>query len=381
VVEPLQTLCRKFSLLPSAVPRRATRLWFNKTFSSLEHPLSTLRDAWRLSGGLHVQISHTDNSCGSFVHADHTFTEPRDISEIEYVEWCLHQCRRHRVDVFIPGRRMAQIAACLTDFANVGTRVLLAAKPESLITINDKILSHKALQGLLPLPESHLVSSMTDFRAAVSTVESFGHRACFKPVSGAGGVGFYLLDERATPQRRLMEGWAGGITAAEAEYILAPLVPFPQLVVMEHLPGEEYSVDTLAWHGEVRMALARCKRGSMQTVDCHPVLERHMRTLAAHFGLSGLFNAQFRTDKQGVLRFLEVNPRMSGGLGNTEAAGVHLLALALELCLNDGVETMPLPLPRLPVTVLACRRAIEVPQCVLAPIAETVTPSKHESFV
>lgn len=307
--------------------------------------------------------------------------EPRDISEMEYVEWCLTQCRRHRVDVFIPGRRMAQIADRLTDFAKVGTRVLLAAKPGSLVTINDKILSHKALQGLLPLPESHLVSSMADFCAAVSTIKSLGHRACFKPVSGAGGVGFYSLDERATPQRRLMEGWAGGITFAEAEHILAPLVHFPHLVVMEHLPGEEYSVDTLAWHGEVRMALARCKRGSVQIVDQHPILEGHMRTLAAHFGLSGVFNAQFRTDKDGLLRFLEVNPRMSGGIGNTEATGVHLLALALELCLNDGVETMPLPLPRLPVTVLACRRAIEVPQGVLSPSSETVTPSKQESFV
>jgi hypothetical protein len=178
-----------------------------------------------------------------------------------------------------------------------------------------------------------------------------------------------------------MEGWAGGITATEAEHILAPLVPFPQLVVMEHLPGVEFSVDTLAWRGGVRMSLARCKRGSVQTVDHHPVLEGHMRTLASHFGLSGLFNAQFRTDKEGVLRFLELNPRMSGGLGNTEASGVHLLALALELCLHDGIETMPLPTPRLPVTVLPCRRAIEVPKGVLEPGVDLLPPSKKESFL
>jgi predicted ATP-grasp superfamily ATP-dependent carboligase len=276
---------------------------------------------------------------------------------------------------------MAQIAPRLADFAQAGTRVLLAAGPESLATVNDKMRCHAALHGLLPLPESYLVSSMAEFRAAVSTIESRGHRACFKPVSGAGGVGFYSLDERATPQRRLMEGWAGGITAAESEQILAPLMPFPQLVVMEHLPGAEFSVDTLAWRGEVRMSLARCKRGSVQTVDRHPVLEGHMRTVAAHFSLSGLFNAQFRTDKDGVLRFLEVNPRMSGGLGNTETSGVHLLALALELCLHDGLETMPLPTPRLPVTVLPCRRAIEVPQGVLEPGVDSVTASKKEGFL
>jgi hypothetical protein len=366
--------------MPDVVPR-ATRLWFNKTFSSLEPPLSTLRAAWRLPGGLHVQVSHTDLACGSFLHADHPFIEPRDISAEAYVGWCLAQCRRHSVDVFIPGRYVAQIAPRLADFAQAGTRVLLAAGPESLATVNDKMRSHAALHGLLPLPESYLVSSIAEFHAAVSTIESRGHRACFKPVSGAGGVGFHSLDERATPQRRLMEGWAGGITTAEAEHILAPLAPFPQLVVMEHLPGVEFSVDTLAWRGEVRMSLARCKRGSVQTVDHHPVLEWHMRTLAAHFGLSGLFNAQFRTDREGVLRFLEVNPRMSGGLGNTEASGVHLLGLALELCLHDGIETMPLPTPHLPVTVLACRRAIEVPQGVLEPDVDLLPPSKKESFL
>jgi hypothetical protein len=366
--------------MPDVMPR-PMRLWFNKTFSSLEHPLSTLRGAWRLPGCLHVLVSHTDNGCGSFLHADHCFLEPRDITAAEYVEWCLDQCRRHVVDAFIPGRYMAQIAPHLADFTQAGTRVLLAAGPESLATVNDKMRCHAALNGLLPLPESYLVRSMPEFRAAVSTIESLGHRACFKPVSGAGGVGFYSLDERATPRRRLMEGWAGGITAAEAEQILAPLMPFPKLVVMQHLPGLEFSVDTLAWHGEVRMSLARCKRGSVQTVDSHPVLEGHMRTLAAHFRLSGLFNAQFRTDNEGVLRFLEVNPRMSGGLGNTEASGVHLLALALELCLYDGQETMPLPTPHLPVTVLPCRRAIEVPQGVLEPTIDFGTLSKQEGFL
>jgi hypothetical protein len=222
------------------------------------------------------------------------------------------------------------------------------------------------------------VTDLAGFREAVRLLRKARHRACFKPASGAGGVGFHVLDDRANLRQRMLNGWMNIVTFPEAEQAFSEGKTFPRLVVMEHLPGVEFSVDALAWRGELRLALARRKEGSVQVIDRHPLLEDHLRTLTAHFGLTGLFNAQFRTDRDGLLKFLEINPRMSGGLGHTEATGMSLLALALELCLSDGAQPSTLPSPQVPVTVIPCHRSFPAPPHAL--IAGDDASSKESAF-
>jgi predicted ATP-grasp superfamily ATP-dependent carboligase len=100
---------------------------------------------------------------------------------------------------------------------------------------------------------------------------------------------------------------------------------------MEFLDGYEYSVDCV---GDGRRLVAAVQRrkakagGYGQEIVDIPELTRAIGEMTEVFGLSGLFNAQFREGRNGF-RLLEINPRFSGGIGYAGAIGVNLPYLAL----------------------------------------------------
>ena len=68
--------------------------------------------------------------------------------------------------------------------------------------------------------------------------------------------------------------------------------------------------------------------GYGQVIEVRADIVESCAKLAADFGLSGMFNVQFR-EGQGSLRLLEINARASGGIGMACLAGPNLPYLAL----------------------------------------------------
>ena len=113
---------------------------------------------------------------------------------------------------------------------------------------------------------------------------------------------------------------------------------------MAYLEGREYSVDCVGDHGRLVTAVSRKKgteQGAAQRIDMRAeIIEATTQLCAAH-GLNGNFNVQFR-EAGGVPRLLEINPRMSGGIGMACAAGPNLPYIAL--CgFADGFDDVEVP--------------------------------------
>jgi carbamoyl-phosphate synthase large subunit len=146
-----------------------------------------------------------------------------------------------------------------------------------------------------------------------------------KPRRGAGSRGVRLVADRAA------------LTAME---------PDEALIIQEHLPGDEFSVDVFAGaDGGVVAAVPRTRTRvdsgvsiAGQTVHDEG-LEQTAAAVARAIGLRGVANVQLRRDSEGVPALLEVNPRFPGALPLTIAAGVDMPSLALDLAL--GVEIPP----------------------------------------
>jgi len=75
----------------------------------------------------------------------------------------------------------------------------------------------------------------------------------------------------------------------------------------------------------------------------HDILDATSR-LCADYQLNGVFNAQFR-EGGGRPRLLEINPRMSGGIGMACLAGPNLPYIALR-GFAEGYEGLDVPTPR-----------------------------------
>jgi hypothetical protein len=351
---------------------RRSRVWFNKAFSSIHGVLRQLRGGWKeVDGDLVILGSHSQSRFGPFVECDIVETEPALLGR-EYVEWCLDFCRRHGVDVFVPGKQRETIADYASEFSSAGVRLVIAGDGETLRLLEDK---GRFLEALPPGVRAHRferVRTWDECESAMGRLEGDGCRVCVKPAQGTFGLGFHVVNDHLTPLRRLMSSESYGISRQELTGILRAADSFPEILVMEYLDGPETSVDILARSGEIIALMARRKpvigqvrisgssrtewvdEGPHQILDRQPEVEEMARQLVAHFRLGGLLNIQFRSPAERPERpcLLEINGRMSGGLSYVGLTGLNLPLLAVKIALLEPGMPLPwIPEPRLPLRV------------------------------
>jgi carbamoylphosphate synthase large subunit len=136
---------------------------------------------------------------------------------------------------------------------------------------------------------------------------------------------------------------------------------FRTMLLMEYLDGREYSVDCVGDQGRLVTAVVRRKSsgpGAGQRIDQRAdILEATAQLCSVH-GLNGIFNVQFR-ESGGKPRLLEINPRMSGGIGMACLAGPNLPYIAL--CgFADGFDSVAIPPVRNGMRVGEQARAVEL---------------------
>jgi hypothetical protein len=167
-----------------------------------------------------------------------------------------------------------------------------------------KRATYRALSGVVPVPLVHEEpSEVVDFPVFV------------KPDRGQGSVGARVARDRAELEWAIADG---------------------SDLVMEVLPGDEYTVDCFS-DRDRGLLFARARRRvvtragisvSSVLVD-DPELEGHARRIAGVLHLHGAWFFQTRRDGRGEHRLLEVAPRVAGTMALQRALGVNLPLLSV----------------------------------------------------
>ena len=235
----------------------------------------------------------------------------------EFVDEIARICAEDDIDVLFStvDVELPPLAARRTD---LGGAVLAAASLETLDVTLDKWELARRCAPLLRVPETQLLN-------AAGTAEPWDFPVIVKPRRGAGSRGVRLIADRAQ---------------------LEALGVDETLIIQEHLPGAEFSVDVLADDGgHVVAAVPRTRTRVDSGVSIagrtvhDAALEKTAGDVAAAIGLTGVANVQLRYDRNGVPALLEVNPRFPGALPLTIAAGVNMPSLALDLALGVAIPT------------------------------------------
>ena len=320
------------------------RVWFNRAFSSVYTAIELIRQA-DTGGRFHLIYSNANPhaTAGRVAHEFHV--EPTGLDADEYVDWCLDFCRAHQVDIFIPGKQSTRLSGEHARFAAQGTRVLSAGAPAALELIHDKARFYaEAKAPVAPVAEFRPFENAAEFDAAYGELRARHPKLCVKPSQSVFGLGFAILDEERSSAALLIAGAEYHIGLTDFRNGLAELGAFRTMLLMEYLDGHEYSVDCVGDHGKLVTAVARKKpmqAGQGQLIDMRADILKATAQLAADFGLNGCFNVQFREGAE-RLRLLEINPRMSGGIGMACVAGPNLPYIAL--CgFADGFDGVAVP--------------------------------------
>ena len=323
------------------------RVWYNRTFSSVNAAIKLIREAD--TEGRFTIIHSNANRHAPAARLAHEFqVEPTGLKGDAYVDWCLTFCREHRIDIFVPGREATTLAAEHARFADVGTRVLSAAPPAELKRIHDKADFYaETVLPEAPVAAFRRFENLAQFDAAYAELRPQHAKLCVKPAHGIYGLGFAIVDEERSSAALLMKGVEYHIGYQDLRRGLGELESFNPMLLMEFLDGPEYSVDCVGDHGHLVAAVVRRKlpqAGSGQLIDMRQDILDATARLCADYKLNGVFNAQFR-EGGGRPRVLEINPRMSGGIGMACLAGPNLPYIALR-GFAEGYEGFEIPLPR-----------------------------------
>ena len=343
----------------------APTVWFTK---NINPTLQRVREV-AASNRYRVIASHTSPDASYLGAAHAAFVEPAEIEPEDYPDYALDIVRRHGLGALVGGRNTANLAERRADFEAVGCRLILPSRqPSSFELCYDKARFYQMFSERLPMPETRSVQRWEELLLAARDLETRHGSACFKPARGIYGLGFRILSE-GHELKRFLGGDQLRLSYAAAELLLAGQ-DLPALLVMQTLPGKEYSLDALAYGGELRTLVMRRKDGGLgnvQTAVDLPELREYVALLSRELEMDGLFNAQFKEDADGLPRLLEVNARASGGLAISAALSGLKLGL-LELDAHFGV-----PLGEL--TFAPGKRVTQTTEVIeLRPIASDVDP-------
>ncbi|CAN7609608.1 ATP-grasp domain-containing protein [Massilia sp. LjRoot122] len=338
------------------------RVWYNRTFSSVYAAIRLIREA-DTAGRFTIIHSNANRHTAAARLAHEFHGEPTGLEPAAYVDWCLEFCRKQRIDIFVPGREATTLAAHHARFLEAGTRVLSAATPQKLQLIHDKAGFYAETHlPQAPVAEFRRFEDLAGFDAAWTELRPRHTKLCIKPSRGIYGIGFAIVDEERSAAALLLGGVEYHIGYQDLRRGLGELGEFRTMLLMEYLEGSEYSVDCVGDQGRLVAAVARRKlaqAGSGQLIDMRPEIIEATTKLAADYGLNGIFNVQFR-EAAGKPRLLEINPRMSGGIGMACAAGPNLPWIALK-GFADGFDMVAVPEVADGMRVAEIAEAVELP--------------------
>lgn len=263
-----------------------------------------------------------------------------------FIDELLEIAAKEKVDVILPQvtRELLPLAENLSKFKTQGISVAVASK-ESIERANDKwCVLEAAKECNVPGPESRLTSSEDDLKRAV---DFFGYpkkKVVVKPRRSNGLRGLRILSENTWDVERFLREKPENL-----DINLSNLVSilrngrWPELIVQEFLPGEEYTVDVFRGrYGSIAVPRLREEIRSGITFRAKVVLRDDLHkfalSLAEQLNLKYAFGFQFKLSDSGVPKLLECNPRVQGTMVAAMFADCNVIWWAVKEALGEVVN-------------------------------------------
>ena len=268
----------------------------------------------------------------------------------DFVSKLLKIAGEEKVDVILPmvTRELELFSLNKDRFQNEGIIVSVSdITPLKIANNKGKLLAYMKDKGL-SVPHYAIVNSKEEFVEAAFELGYPDKPICFKPLDSNGSRGFRIIDSKINRYKLLfeMKPTSTYITLNEIISIFDESETFSPLVLMEYLPGNEYSVDLLVDHGRPLYTIPR-RRDKMSagiTIKGEIVKEddviNYCNDIVQSLKLHGNIGIQVKRDQNDTPFILEINPRIQGSIVHCTGAGVNLPYYAVKLALQETVPNV-----------------------------------------
>lgn len=284
----------------------------------------------------------TNPSCLGYRLADKSFTVPSGTDD-EYIPILLKYCEQNKIDLLIPcaDEELLPISKSKFLFEKIGCRVLISPESALKIVLNKaKLFQHCQKSSLSEyIPKYYVCKNVNEIRQAYKNLLNLGHKVCIKPAVTHGSRGFRIIEKTPTKEEFFNKKASPHNITIEMLCQILGTSSFPDILVMEYLPGIEYSVDCFKSEKDflcVPRTREIIKDGicvSGRSVENNSLIAAS-KQIYNELGLCYNANIQFKYDSQGNPKLLEINPRFSGTMEHCRAAGINFVEVAIHTIFN-----------------------------------------------
>lgn len=284
-----------------------------------------------------IMADANPDALGRRLHAE--FETIPYAKEKSFVEQLLLVCKKRNIHIVLPlvTKELVPLARHKKQFEEQGTKVLVS-NVDSLDVANNKSRLYQFLEWRgISVPDYRIVETVDQFKTATQELGYPHKRVCFKPSASNGSRGFRILANDIDEHNLLFneKPTSTFMSFNDAVRILSAK-PFPELLVTEYLPGEEYSVDCLANQGESKLIVPRLRKRMINGISVEGKFVKeetiidYSSKIIEGLHLHGNIGIQVKKSSKGKFLIIEINPRVQGTIVAGLGAGVNLPVLAIK---------------------------------------------------
>jgi len=287
-----------------------------------------------------------DTNSSGFAMLDKWYRGEKAESD-DFIPRIIEICEEECVDVVIPlvTNELMKFAKTVLEFEEIGTKVVISSPKDLQIANNKYLLMKICKENEIPTPQFYRAQSWDEFESAIYELGSPELPVCFKPPVSRGLRGFRILKEDINRLDLLMNYKPTDVFTSleDVSKVLKNAEPFPELLVMEYLPGKEYSVDVLVNKGNALIVIPRLREklkmgiSFVGTTEDNEAIIKYSKKVVNLLGLHGNIGLQFKLDANNIPKIIESNPRVQGTIVLCTAAGVNMVYDAVKLALDEEV--------------------------------------------
>lgn len=283
-------------------------------------------------------------------YCDEAYKTPK-ANDAAYVDEVLRICKEREVGVFIPymSAELMALYERKDEFEHNGTKLSVGSY-ETILYCTDKLKLYALMREKgLPTPRFYPFNTVEGYMGAVRKVGWPMRPVCVKAVGLSGSRGFRVIDNHKS-RFDVFFGEKPSSVYATHDDVLSILSErpneIPQMMAMEYLAGEEFSVDVLADKGEIIYMSARQSNRIVASIPLQSTLfddERAYeicRAVARLVSLDGNADFDFRYDDKGTPVLLEVNPRVAATMAIFAEGGVNLPYMRVKQLLGEELPKL-----------------------------------------
>lgn len=238
-----------------------------------------------------------------------------------FISFLQEVCVREKIEIIFPlvTKELFELAYNKKRFDELGIKVIVSDF-DYLSIANDKskLYSHLFKHGI-DLPEFRVVKDIDSFIKAVYDLGYPNKPVCIKPSVSNGSRGVRILDN-GKDEFDLLFNFKPNNLFSSLEKMVEILKEreFPELLISEYLPGNEFTIDTIVKNGQLKLILPRVRTKMNGGISVQGTFEKNDQIIAYcseiinSMNLHGPIGIQVKADVNGMYKIIEINPRIQG---------------------------------------------------------------------